>query len=76
MQFGFFIGVFMQKPRLQNEADRKSLIVYLNTRVIEYKQDLCEEGLSPQQYNILRGRIKELQDLVLELEPTLQARSM
>ena len=32
----------MQKLNLQNEADRKSLIVYLNTRIIEYKQDLCE----------------------------------
>ena len=68
MQFGFFVGVFMQKLKLQNEADRKSLIVYLNTRIIEYKQDLCEEGLTPQQYNILRGKIKELQDLVSELD--------
>lgn len=58
----------MQKLKLQNEADRKSLIVYLNTRIIEYKQDLCEEGLTPQQYNILRGKIKELQDLVSELD--------
>lgn len=58
----------MQKLELQNEADRKSLIVYLNTRIIEYKQDLCEEGLTPQQYNILRGKIKELQDLVSELD--------
>ncbi len=58
----------MQKLNLQNEADRKSLIVYLNTRIIEYKQDLCEEGLTPQQYNILRGKIKELQDLVSELD--------
>lgn len=64
----------MQKLKLQNEADKKSLIVYLNTRVIEYKQDLCCEGLTPQQYNVLRGRIKELQDLVCELDPTLQAR--
>jgi haemophilus-specific protein, uncharacterized len=64
----------MQKLKLQNEADKKSLIVYLNTRVIEYKQDLCGEGLTPQQYNVLRGRIKELQDLVCELAPTLQAR--
>lgn len=61
----------MQKPNLQNEADKKSLIVYLNTRIIEYKQDLCEEGLNPQQYNILRGRIKELQDLVSELDHSL-----
>nr|DAD75682.1 MAG TPA: hypothetical protein [Podoviridae sp. ctzeq1] len=68
MQFGFFVGVFMQKLKLQNEADRKSLIVYLNTRIIEYKQDLCEEGLTPQQYNVLRGKIKELQDLVSELD--------
>nr|DAV87269.1 MAG TPA: hypothetical protein [Caudoviricetes sp.] len=68
MQFGFFVGVFMQELKLQNEADRKSLIVYLNTRIIEYKQDLCEEGLTPQQYNILRGKIKELQDLVSELD--------
>lgn len=58
----------MQKLKLQNEADRKSLIVYLNTRIIEYKQDLCDEGLTPQQYNILRGKIKELQDLVSELD--------
>lgn len=58
----------MQKLKLQNEADRKSLIVYLNTRIIEYKQDLCEEGLTPQQYNVLRGKIKELQDLVSELD--------
>lgn len=58
----------MQKLKLQNEADRKSLIVYLNTRIREYKQDLCEEGLTPQQYNILRGKIKELQDLVSELD--------
>ena len=58
----------MQKLNLQNEADRKSLIVYLNTRIIEYKQDLCDEGLTPQQYNILRGKIKELQDLVSELD--------
>lgn len=58
----------MQELKLQNEADRKSLIVYLNTRIIEYKQDLCEEGLTPQQYNILRGKIKELQDLVSELD--------
>lgn len=58
----------MQKLKLQNEADRKSLIVYLNKRIIEYKQDLCEEGLTPQQYNILRGKIKELQDLVSELD--------
>ena len=68
MWFGFFIGIFMQKLKLQNEADRKSLIVYLNTRIIEYKQDLCDEGLTPQQYNILRGKIKELQDLVSELD--------
>lgn len=58
----------MQKLKLQNEADRKSLIVYLNTRIIEYKQDLCQEGLTPQQYNVLRGKIKELQDLVSELD--------
>lgn len=64
----------MQKLKLQNEADKKSLIIYLNTRIIEYKQDLCAEGLTPQQYNVLRGRIKELQDLVGELDPTLQAR--
>lgn len=64
----------MQKLKLQNEADKKSLIIYLNTRIIEYKQDLCAEGLTPQQYNVLRGRIKELQDLVGELDLTLQAR--
>nr|DAR38004.1 MAG TPA: hypothetical protein [Caudoviricetes sp.] len=64
----------MQKLKLQNEVDKKSLIIYLNTRIIEYKQDLCSEGLTPQQYNVLRGRIKELQDLVGELDPTLQAR--
>ena len=64
----------MQKLKLQNEADKKSLIIYLNTRIIEYKQDLCAEGLTPQQYNVLRGRIKELQDLVGEFDPTLQAR--
>lgn len=61
----------MQKLKLQNEADKKSLIIYLNTRITEYKQDLCGEGLTPQQYNVLRGRIKELQDLVCELDPTL-----
>ena len=64
----------MQKLKLQNEADKKSLIIYLNTRIIEYKQDLCAEGLTPQQYNVLRGRIKELQDLVGELDLTFQAR--
>lgn len=58
----------MQKLKLQNEADKKSLIVYLNTRIREYKQDLCGEGLTSQQYNILRGKIKELQDLVSELD--------
>lgn len=66
----------MSIPRLQNDAERKLLVVYLNTRLIEYKQDLCEEGLTPQQYNILRGKIKELQDLVSELEPSLQTRLM
>lgn len=66
----------MSIPRLQNDAERKLLVVYLNTRLIEYKQDLCEEGLTSQQYNILRGKIKELQELVSELEPSLQTRSM
>ena len=64
----------MQKLKLQNEADKQSLMMDLNTRITEYKQDLCGEGLTPQQYNVLRGRIKELQDLVGELDPTLQAR--
>lgn len=57
----------MQKLILSSSTDRNSLISYLNKRIEEYCQDLCTEGLTPQQYNILRGQIKELRSLVSDL---------
>lgn len=57
----------MQKLTISNATDKNSLISYLNKRIEEYCQDLCSEGLTQQQYNILRGQIKELQGLVSEL---------
>lgn len=57
----------MQKLTISNATDKKSLISYLNKRIEEYCQDLYSEGLTQQQYNILRGQIKELQGLVSEL---------
>lgn len=52
------------KIQLQNSADHRALQQYFEKRVGEYQQDLCLEGLTQQQYDILRGRIKELQDLL------------
>lgn len=49
------------------ESEKPKLRRYFEQRIGEYQQDLCEEGLSSQQYDILRGRIKELQDLMFTL---------
>lgn len=68
IQFGFLFEDFMQKLTLSSELDRVKLISYLNKRIEEYRDDLCGEGFTPQQYNILRGQIKELKNLASELE--------
>ena len=68
IQFGFLFEDFMQKLTLSSELDRVKLISYLNKRIEEYQDDLCGEGFTPQQYNVLRGQIKELKSLASELE--------
>lgn len=45
------------------EADKRALIDCFTQRLTEYQQDLNQEGLTAQQYNILRGQIKELNAL-------------
>ena len=59
----------MQRLKLSSELDRKIVVSYLNKRIEEYQDDLCCDGLTPQQYNILRGQIKELKNLISELDP-------
>lgn len=53
----------MKEPVLSIEIERVKVREILAKRILEYQTDLCEEGMNPQQYNILRGRIKELQAL-------------
>lgn len=50
--------------QLQNAADATVLAKLFTRRITEYQQDLCQEGLTQQQYDILRGQIKELNDLI------------
>ena len=57
----------MQRLKLSSELDRKIVVSYLTKRIEEYQDDLCCDGLTPQQYNILRGQIKELRSLVSDL---------
>lgn len=59
----------MQGLKLSSELDRKTVVSYLTKRIEEYIDDLCCDGLTPQQYNILRGQIKELKNLISELDP-------
>lgn len=47
-------------PKITNKLDRDNLIAFFERRINEYHQDLSTEGLTAQQYDILRGRIKEL----------------
>lgn len=51
------------------EADKRALFAYFEQRRNEYQQDLNQEGLTAQQYNILRGQIKELNALSQLLDP-------
>lgn len=60
----------MQRLKLSSELDRKIVVSYLTKRIEEYQDDLCCDGLTPQQYNILRGQIKELKNLISELDPS------
>jgi len=53
----------MKESVLSIEIERIKVREILTKRILEYQSDLCEEGMNSQQYNILRGRIKELQDL-------------
>ena len=53
----------MKEPVLSIEIGRVKVREILTKRILEYQSDLCEEGMNSQQYNILRGRIKELQAL-------------
>jgi len=52
------------KIQLQNAADIIMLEKLFKQKTHEYQQDLCQEGLTQQQYDILRGQIKELNDLI------------
>lgn len=47
--------------------DKRRIATLFDARLREYHQDLTLEGLTSQQYDVLRGRIKELQSLSLEL---------
>lgn len=47
--------------------DKRRIATLFDARLREYHQDLTLEGLTAQQYDVLRGRIKELQSLSLEL---------
>ncbi|ARU64380.1 hypothetical protein [Histophilus somni] len=49
---------------LSSELEKEQLNTFFTRRVKEYQQDLSNEGLNAQQYNILRGQIKELQELI------------
>lgn len=51
-------------PKITNKLDRDNLLAFFAKRIAEYQQDLSIEGLTAQQYDILRGRIKELQELI------------
>ena len=53
----------MKESVLSIEIERVKVREILTKRILEYQSDLCEEGMNSQQYNILRGRIKELQVL-------------
>ncbi|HEH9616995.1 TPA: hypothetical protein SIC63_002206 [Pasteurella multocida] len=53
---------------LNNEADRRELKTFFEKRISEYQQDLCQEGLTQQQYDILRGQVRELQSLISTLK--------
>ncbi|HDR1024800.1 TPA: hypothetical protein ACPDSU_000107 [Pasteurella multocida] len=53
---------------LSNEADKRELKVFFEKRISEYQQDLCQEGLTQQQYDILRGQVRELQSLISTLK--------
>lgn len=53
----------MKESVLSIEIERIKVREILTKRILEYQADLCEEGMNSQQYNILRGRIKELQAL-------------
>ncbi|NBI43229.1 hypothetical protein GVX76_06965 [[Haemophilus] felis] len=47
-------------PHITSKIERDNLTAYFAKRIAEYQQDLSTEGLTAQQYDILRGRIKEL----------------
>ncbi|MDO4698256.1 MAG: hypothetical protein Q4A60_06230 [Pasteurellaceae bacterium] len=49
-------------PQITSKIERDELTAYFAKRIAEYQQDLSTEGLSSQQYDILRGRIKELME--------------
>ncbi|OBX02207.1 hypothetical protein [Gallibacterium genomosp. 1] len=56
--------------KLQSNADRLLLKRELQKRLNDYYQNLARVGLSTQDYDVLRGRIAELTELIdyLDLE--------
>lgn len=72
MQSGFFIACCQENrpTKMTIELpvpDKRRIATLFDARLREYHQDLTLEGLTAQQYDVLRGRIKELQSLSLEL---------
>ncbi|OBX09597.1 hypothetical protein QV08_01280 [Gallibacterium salpingitidis] len=49
---------------IQSHADKQLLKRELNLRLTEYQRSLSQIGLTSQQYDVLRGRIAEINDLI------------